>query len=128
METSTDGGSTFDVGASDYTWAVQRTPETGTATGEGDADDTELQLTGADEVGFAANENANFKVSIFNPEVAEFTTIYWIGSFRRATGVFSTITGSGDRQSAADVDAVRFHWAAGDWIAQGKIQFLGITQ
>lgn len=128
METSTDGGTSFDTGASDYTWAGSRIGEGGVETLGADADDTEIQLTQDGGVGNAANENINLKISVFGPEAAEFTAFAWAGMARSILTDAFQFVGSGDRQSAADVDALRFHWSAGDWVAQGNIQFLGIAQ
>ena len=129
METSTDGGSTFDTGASDYSWARHLADEQGTGPFDnGDADDTEIQLTGTGTVGNAANENFSGEIIIYRPEDTEFTAITWNQVHRSDTGLLTAGSGAGERQSAADVDAVRFHWSAGDWVAQGSIQFLGIAQ
>ena len=128
METSTDGGTSFDTGVSDYTWAGSRSREGSTGTDEGDADDSEIQLTQLAGVGNAANENVNCKISVFGPEATEFTSFTCDGMFRTGATTFEHFATSGDRQSAADVDALRFHWSAGNWAAQGNIQFLGIAQ
>jgi len=128
METSTDGGASFDTGVSDYTWAARRTTEAGAAADEGDPDDTEITLTGVAGVGNAANENISVKISVFSPETAEFTTFTWSGIFRGGDVALQILAGGGDRQSTADVDGLRFHWSAGVWVAQGNIQFLGIAQ
>lgn len=126
METSTDGGSSFDTGVSDYTWAKNRVSEGATNSLSGDPDDARIELGGT--VGNAANENASVKISIFNPETAEFTSFTWQMIFRSTLTDFFTLVGGGNRQSAADVNALRFHWSAGNWVAQGNIQFLGIVQ
>ena len=128
LETSTDGGTSFDTGVSDYTWAGARQGETPAHVDDGDPDDADIQLSLDDGVGNAANENINLKISVFSPETTEFTSFTWSGLFRdTVTGLFA-VFGSGDRQSAADVDALRFHFSAGDWTAQGNIQFIGIAQ
>ena len=129
METSTDGGTTFDTGLSDYTWAGTFSTDTVVHTPEGDPDDAEIQLTLiTTNVGNGPNQNVSVKLSVFVPETTEFTTFIWAARTRGATDVLSYIGAAGDRQSAADVDALRFHWSAGLWAAQGDIQFLGIAQ
>lgn len=128
MLTSTDGGTSFDTGTSDYSWAVTADQETAAVDQAGDADDGEIQLSGTLTVGNAANENISLRISIYSPEATEFTTFTWEGTSRGTTGIFRSLNGAGDRQSAADVNAIRLHWNTGDWIAQGNIQFLGIAQ
>ena len=128
MESSTDGGTSFDTGVSDYTWAGADSLEGATGSQRGDTDDSELQITHTSGVGNAANENVSAKISVFGPEAAEFTAFYWTVLMRNINTALTTMTGGGTRQSAADVDALRFHWSSGDWAAQGNIQFLGIAQ
>ena len=126
METSTDGGSTFDTGASDYSWLVQ---DAGAAiSNDRDDLDSEIQLSGGQTVGNAANENISFKISVFGPEATEYTMFTWMGFLRDTGTVHARIVGGGDRISAADVNGLRFHLSAGDWVVQGNIQFLGIAQ
>lgn len=128
METSTDGGSSYDVGGSDYSWAGHTTDEVPSGAETGAGDDTEIELTLNDGVGNAANENVSGKIYVFSPETTEFTTFAFHTLHRNESGVFFSNIGAASRQSAADVDALRFHWSAGDWAAQGTIQFLGIRQ
>ena len=128
METSTDGGTSFDTGVSDYTWAVLRFTEAGSRAGAGDPDDSEIEISGGTGIGNAANENLSAKILVFSPETTEFTSFSWNGIHRDTAAVLATLNGAADRQSAADVDGLRFHWSAGDWVAQGSIQFLGIAQ
>ena len=128
LETSTDGGSTFDVGASDYTWAVLFTSEGATPSADANADDAQIQFTGDISVGNAANENVSVKLCLYDPGSAEFSNFTWQAISRGTTTALSHYTGSGDRQATADVDGLRFSFGAGNWVAQGKIQFLGIVK
>lgn len=129
METSTDGGSNYDVGASDYSWSAHAVREDANHSVTGDPDDTEIQfISSGDTVGNATNENLSAEITIHRPEDAQFTAFSWTGTFRSASTAFIAFNGGGSRQSAADVDAIRFHWSSGDFIAQGAIQFLGIKQ
>ena len=126
METSTDGGSSYDVGTSDYTWAGSANTEAGAVNDGADPDDSEIQLMSTQAVGNAANENVSARISIFMPETTEFTAFTWSTVSRQNDASLQTSTGGGERQSAADVDGIRLHWSSGDWVEQGKIQFLGI--
>jgi hypothetical protein len=128
LETSTDGGTSFDTGASDYTWSIFRVDEIAGTSAEADADDAEINVSGGADSGAATNENLNIKISVYGPAATEFTTFTWLLSHRNNAAVHNSTFGSGQRQSAADVDALRFHFSAGDFVAQGKIQFLGIAQ
>ena len=128
LETSTDGGSTFDTGSTDYHWnafsytnAIQNSQLLG---------DAEINLIGTDSggVGNAANENVNLKIRVFKPEDTEYTTFDWSGTRMSIATNLSGIQGSGARASAADVDGIRIHWSAGNFAAQGNAQLLGIKQ
>lgn len=128
METSTDGGTSFDVGASDYSWGVSRLQESGSRFDSGDGDDSEINLTAGSSTGSAANEHLSGEITIYRPEDAEFTHFTWEINYRGTSTQLFQVTGSGGRQSAADVDAVRFHWATADFVALGSGQHLGIAQ
>ena len=128
MESSTDGGISFDVGVSDYTWQGIRVLEDATTSGVADTDDSELQIGLDVSVGNAADENISIKINVFGPETTEFTSFSWNGHARNGSTEMRAFFGSGERQSAADVDALRFHWSAGNWAAQGNIQSLGLAQ
>jgi hypothetical protein len=91
-----------------------------------DVADTEIDITGQEGVGNASNENLAAIINIFGPEATEYTYFEWSTLYRGPQGSPEQIQGTGARLSAADVDAIRFHWSAGNWAAQGKIQFLGI--
>lgn len=127
IETSTDGGSSYDTGSSDYRWGVSQVYMNGTPQDAGDIADTEIQLTGAQGQGSAAGEHVSFRLMVYLPEEAEFTTFTWEGIMSNVNGDRLATTGAGWRMEAADVDAIRFHWSSGNWAAVGKIQFLGIA-
>jgi len=129
METSTDGGSSYDTGSSDYSWCMMRVAEDqgSYADGFGDADDSDIAINGPPVIGNATDEGISVTIQCFMPETTEFTTFLVQTIMRDNTGNLQLTYGGGDRQSAADVDALRFHFTSGNFIAQGKIQFLGIA-
>ena len=130
METSTDGGSSYDTGSSDYSWCMMRVAEDqgSYADGFGDADDSDIAINGPPVIGNATDEGISVTIQCFMPETTEFTTFLVQTIMRDNTGNLQLTYGGGDRQSAADVDALRFHFTSGNFIAQGKIQFLGIAK
>ncbi len=127
METSTNGGSSFDSGASDYSWAGDTIGEGATNNPDAAADDAEIQIKlETAGVGNTANQNMSVKITVYDPQRNEFTPFTWQGLNRGGVGAFSAFSGGGDRQSADDVDALRFHWTTGNWAVGGRIQFIGI--
>ena len=123
FRTSSDNGSSYDSGASDYGWLRGgRNVSAGALTGGSDAD-TEIQLFGA-TIGNAAGEGVSGIIRIYNPGGTGFTRITWEIYFRITTGSAHAVYGGGDRRSAAAVDAVRLFYNTGN-IASGDITLVG---
>lgn len=129
LRTSTDGGSGYDAGASDYEWALQTLEVDATATAATLGDDADAQInmtsTSAGRVGNAANEGWSGIVEITFPAETEYTTLNFRGMYTVAAGVGRTVVGSGRRLSAADVDGVRFLFESGN-IASGEFAAYGL--
>lgn len=108
MRTSTDGGSTFDAGASDYADSVS-------------INETSLELS--DILGNATGEGFSGDVLVYNPGDATKHTHVGVGavSFYNAAGIFVQQVRGGKRSAAADVDAARFFYSSGN-IASGTIR------
>ncbi len=125
LRTSTDGGSNYDAGASDYAWCGYRSDQ-GALTGDRDAADSEIELTtGLDSVGNTAGSEAfSGRVMLYNPAATVHTRITSHGNFTDAAGNLIDVAISGIRLAAADVDAVRFLMSSGN-IASGKITLMG---
>ena len=126
LETSTDGGSTYDTGAGNYQFGGIVHKSDNSSANRGSASATEIPLHIS--AGNASGENYSFHINIFRPETTQSTQFSWSGTGHDQTASqFRHITGGGERISEADVDAVRLHWASGNWQAVGSIQFLGIA-
>jgi hypothetical protein len=117
LRTSTDGGSNYDAGASDYSYVGNGYALNGA---------TSIFLTAGASVANAANSGAGVtgEVVIHRPSVA---------AVRMVTGSahhFSTGSGmaggalSGARNAAADVDALQFLFSSGN-IASGRFRLFG---
>jgi hypothetical protein len=123
LRTSSNGGATYDAGASDYDWCqfrVSSTPGTATA---GDGADTEITLL--EGQGNAAGELASGTVSLFNPSAAKNGVAQWQMTYSSITNLLVGVFGSGRRLSAADVDAIRFLYSSGN-IASGVFTLYGL--
>jgi len=107
MRTSTDGGSTFDAGASDY------------ADARGAAQ-TAIQVS-RDDVGNVAGEGVSINITVHNPRDTVQTHVSSIGLSAVAGGSGIGTSNAGKRNSAADVDAVRFLLTSGN-LASGTIR------
>ena len=127
--TSTDAGSSYDTGGSDYTWGVQTG---GTWDTNGSAF---LSLTGDSTntsytVGSTGTEcGVNGTVWLHGPHTTSFTAVSCNLSYDTAGAAGSswqTSTGGGARDSAADVDGFRFLFASGN-IESGTITAYGVV-
>ena len=105
MRTSSDGGTTFDTGVSDYGWVYHRLSPTASNASDGSDDRIDL---GSAMVADGANDIANFEVWVFPRTDSRYTSIL---SRMAATESGTTCywsNGSGVRYSTSTVDAVRF--------------------
>jgi hypothetical protein len=111
--TSTDGGATFDSGASDYNWQTLNTDRTN-ASPQGSL--TDSKVIAMYNISNVAAESASGHFTIFNPSDATYYTK--VGHYMNHTassGSMATNSGAGTRLSAADVDAFRLYLSAGNW-------------
>lgn len=130
LRVSTDGGASYDSGASTYHWQVIYAGETGTLSGVGVAADTSIGLTSnaaSNMVGNATNEGLSGSVETWKPTNAalwsRFTSqVAFMDS--NATSRIQACTGSGARNAAQDTDAVRFLFSSGN-IASGDYAMYG---
>lgn len=123
LRTSTDGGSTFDAGASDYNYARGNT--TGYAPTSATSSAVEIHPGGSSD----ADEGITGYVDLFDPHAA---TKYVIMAWRLYNafwngGAMQLIEGSGRRNAAADVDAVRVITASSTFEG-GKIRLFGWSE
>jgi hypothetical protein len=117
LRTSTDGGGSYDTGASDYKHTQWWVSSGATSGAVGDQADTSLLLS---TIGNAAGESYNATIEMSAPSnAALFTTFGWREFYTAASGNIVTTIGAGQRLAAADVDAVKFSISAGTF--SGKI-------
>lgn len=128
LRTSTNGGSTYDSGGSNYAWgyaSLRMDGSSGFAT-PSNAGSSSIRLTGG--IGSDANEDgASLLLTVFGPHLARRTRFSWQGTYQSNDAVQNGtyINGGGFRQSAADVDAVRFLFSSGN-IESGTITMYGL--
>lgn len=125
--TSTDDGSSFDTGASDYDWTANILAVAETFTSSTDAADDSIQLMGSgasSATEIDGNFDSSFRITLIDPKVAHFTAVEWVGSVRNAdANRLTTVRGSAFRRSAADVNAVRLLISSGN--ITGKVTAVG---
>lgn len=122
VRTSTDNGSTFDSGASDY--KTQLVYGFSTA-GNGSAWTTSFAAIHSTlGVGSAANECISGTLEVFNPSAAAYTHMTTRWSLINATGNYYGGMAAMLRQQATAVDAIQFIFSTGN-IASGTFTLYG---
>lgn len=124
LRTSTDGGSNYDAGASDY-----RSNYTIVAATGGGADNTtasSIALTTSNVGSSAGEDGVSGSLIVTGAHLTKKTTVTGqFGSWRN-DGVFFGSTIYGARDSSADVDAIRFLFTSGN-VESGTITMYGLS-
>lgn len=124
MRTSTNGGSTYDAGVSDYQiGGIQCTGGTNTALNGGS---TAIALAASVGNSGGSWEGVSGWVRIWRPSAALPFAVQWHLIHRAdATGGVVMTTAGAFRLTNTDVDALRFLWSTGTTFATGRIKMFG---
>ena len=137
MLTSTDGGSSYDTGASDYNWLLARNKDMVSDSGDGgdaDADDDSISLTGnnsggANVIGSGTSEHGvSGQIWLYNPASTKITHGTYDLMYQANTpeNLVNVAKGGYARMSAADVDGIRILFSSGN-IETGTINAYGVV-
>lgn len=126
IRTSTDGGSSYDAGSTDYLYMMRGAnwDATASGTGSGVAAAASIFMTNTGQ-GSAAAEHLSGVVNIINPSATNTTHVSFDQLYSDFGGTLTFMHGWGKRNSAADVDAIRFLYSSGN-IASGEFKLYGI--
>jgi hypothetical protein len=121
---STDTGSTFKSGASDYNWLVSYR---GTAVS--DTADSELTISAATGIGNAAGESGfTGEIHIWSPSNSSIhTQVTWNGGYKRSDSLMSDVNGSGVYSATTAVDAAQVLMSSGN-ISSGTVRLYGVSK
>jgi hypothetical protein len=124
MRTSTDGGSSFDSGASNYAYGFMYTAGSiGTITSAGDT-----KFVFSNDTGSVANElGVSGVIRIIRPSEATYTNVIFNGGHVDSTARPGPISAYGSRLSAANVDAVQFLFDSGN-VESGLFALYGVKR
>ena len=136
MLTSSDGGSSYDTGASDYNWVFNSSGvnvSDGGVKGDIDPDDAKISLTGnssgdANKIGSGTGEHGvGGNIWLFDPASTKNTQLTWDLMYQSTTpeSVVQIAKGGAVRDSAADVDAIRLSFSSGN-MESGQINVYGV--
>jgi len=114
MRTSTNNGSSYDAGASDYSWNNIGS-DLGSVRSGADSIDSKIEILGRtnDELGADPNETHSQTVWIFNPSSLSYTRLIGIGEYLTTSGNSFLMISGGQRKSTTAVNAVRFIMSSG---------------
>lgn len=113
FRTSTDNGTSFDSGASDYEWATIGIDTTSGSLEGWDAADSQIDLN-LSFLGSDADESGSFLLYLTNFGSTNYTRIMYQSSSQSTGTVQVFNNGTGVRKSAADVDAIQFLMNSGN--------------
>lgn len=122
FRTSTNNGSTYDSGASDYQWGRMSVSSGAVSALGGSAADTKISL--ANNLGTGTRETFNGQLTLHDPQGTAGVHVNWENTIYSATPTFFKTSGGGFRNSTADVDAIRFMMSTGN-IASGTFTLYG---
>lgn len=123
LRTSTDGGSSYAAGASDYGWEASVGGSTTTT------NDSAIGLTVGGLVGNGAAEGIGVEVTLFDTiDTAKWTRMKWEACYVDSAGtpVVRSPSGGGARRAAQDTDAIRLLFSSGN-IASGNWALYGFN-
>ena len=124
-QTSANGGSSFD--ATGYAWGGIQITSTGSGTVSATVADPDTKIVLGTNCGNAAGESFNFIIKLFKPSSSTFTKMSteFYGTDNNGDGLFSVKTGQ--RNSAAAVNAVRILMSSGN-ITSGTFYLYGVRK
>ena len=124
MRFSSDGGSTFDSGTTDYTYASKQfSSNTATILSDNSTGDSAIDITnqvGADATEFGVTGTVDIACSGLSRPVSTSQLGY-----RNAAANLTVSLGTGERQAEVEVNAIRFLFHTG-LIASGRISLYGL--
>lgn len=124
IRTSTDNGSNFDAGSSDYQWNMIAT-STGGDSHDGSTGAAQIEIVGGSDLGSNTNEKCNTDITIFDPSATNYTKCIYVSHFFDTSTTRRTNQGGGYRQSTTAVNAIRFRMSSGN-ISTGNFVLYGL--
>jgi hypothetical protein len=121
LRTSTNGGSSYDGGSSNYQYQAV-TAQGGSTGNSGSTSATDIELSGGG-LGNAANENMIIQLILNRPDDARHTHILWRLSAHNDSANPKFVSGGGFRAAASDVDAIQIRPSGGT--ITGSYVFIG---
>jgi hypothetical protein len=128
LRLSSNGGSSYDAGASDYAHLVEAASTLSTAPAyHNSAGATQIAVTFSNDVGNAAGEEGvTGRLWLFKAPSAAQARVHFEFDYENPSGLLVQVAGRGRRNAAQDTDAVRFLFSSGN-ITSGTIRMYGLN-
>ena len=124
--TSSDGGSTYDSGASDYVYSTHSAKTANAGVSEVGGTAAQIAITTVGTLGSDTDEDgASGELKILGPHLTKRTQVTFNAAWEGSDGDYYFTTGGGARLSSADVDAIQFIMSSGN-IESGTITMYGL--
>ena len=126
IRTSTDNGSTYDSGASDYKYAIISLAADSTNYNTASTASSFVLINNPTITSTATSGGLNGTLNLFNPSSVSQKQYFWNTTHVDAGPALNMTYGSGNTAIIADVDAIQFYMSSGN-IASGTFRLYGIT-
>lgn len=128
LRTSSDGGSSFDSGATDYSYSGQETyAGIGSPTAIGSIGDTKIILHSTTTVSStASNGGISGRIELLNPAQTTGHHQLLFAAVWGSGGTLGNVNGGAARRSSAAVNALRLYFAGGN-ITSGTVRVYGVA-
>jgi hypothetical protein len=125
MRFSSDGGSTFDSGASDYEYAARIVASNGVVSDKSDENASGFIIS--DLIGTAAGETGVSGKADLTPSGGGRPSVRWQVSRVSSGNFLGYYRGAGELKATVEVDAIQFTMSTGN-IASGKVYLYGLEK
>ena len=125
---STDGGSTFKSGGSDYSYAIQAKPDSGAAANTGSSGAAQMLLTqNTLGLGNLATELQNFDLNFYGPSEASPTSVFFTGALTGDSAEMIENTMAGRYLAATAVNGIQVLPSSGNISGEFALYGFNIT-
>lgn len=125
MRTSSNGGSSFDAGATDYAYVMVGVDDAAGTLQTNSGGTTQI-LINQKQVG-ASHSGLNANIYLYKPSTSQRCQVTFNSSALDNGGLLGAVSGAGSRQATGVVNAVRFLFSSGN-IASGEFKLYGLKK
>lgn len=126
LQSSTDNGSSYKTGASDYSYMHSGIRVGGSIQYVGDNDNDNITLFHSEtKQGTGTGEESSWVVEFTNLDSDTGKNIFYKASLRNPATNFAKVSGTAQFKHTGSVNAFKFFWSSGNW-GQGNLSLYGV--